>query len=162
MLGGLGPYEDIPPGPDDLQPELFDFFGFGQQGPDPNPHLTPHQQSPEPAHEGQEGGWGLRPQGPGAHAQQDAEIVHAIPAAQPLNFDLNQPLEQVDDDLGVVENVFPGFFQPPHQPVEPMEEDIIVASSDSKGGAAMCPFKWQKSSKMSLFSSPWTMVFPCS
>jgi hypothetical protein len=49
MLGGLGPNEDIPPGPDDLQLELFDFFGFGQQGPGPNPHL---QQNPEPAHEG--------------------------------------------------------------------------------------------------------------
>jgi hypothetical protein len=93
MLGGLGHDEDIPSGPDDLQPELFDFFGFGQQGPGPNPHLQPHQQLPEPAHEGQEGGWGLWPQGPGAQAQQDAEIVQAIPAAQPLNFDLNQPLE---------------------------------------------------------------------
>jgi hypothetical protein len=29
MLGGLGPDEDIPLGPNDLQPELFDFFGFG-------------------------------------------------------------------------------------------------------------------------------------
>jgi hypothetical protein len=30
MLGGLGPDEDIPPGPDDIQPHFFDFFGFGQ------------------------------------------------------------------------------------------------------------------------------------
>jgi hypothetical protein len=35
--------------------------------------------------------------------------VQAIPAAHPLNFDLNQPLEQVDGDLGVVENL-PGPF----------------------------------------------------
>jgi hypothetical protein len=60
--------------------------------------------------------------------------VQAIPAAYPLNFYLNQPLEQVDDDLGVVEN-FPGPLQPPQQPAEPMDEDIIVASSDSEGGA---------------------------
>jgi hypothetical protein len=29
MLGGLGPDEDITLGPNDLQPDLFDFFGFG-------------------------------------------------------------------------------------------------------------------------------------
>jgi hypothetical protein len=129
MLGGLGPDEDIPPGPDDLQPEFFDFFGFGQQGHGPAHHLQSQQQPPEPAHDLHDGGWGLWPQGPGDQAQQDAEIVQAIPEAQPLNFDLNQPLEQVDDDLGVVENI-PGLFQPPQQPVEPMDEDIIVASSD--------------------------------
>jgi hypothetical protein len=38
-------------------------------------------------------GWGLWPQGQAEQAQQDAEIVQAILAAQPLNFDLNQPLE---------------------------------------------------------------------
>jgi hypothetical protein len=58
-----------------------------------------------------------------------------------LNFDLNQPMEQIDDDMGVVENVFPGFFQAPQQPVKPMEEDIIVASSDSEGGAENVPIQ---------------------
>jgi hypothetical protein len=58
-----------------------------------------------------------------------------------LNFDLNQPLEQIDDDMGVVENVFPGFFQAPQQPVKPMEEDTIVASSDSEGGAENVPIQ---------------------
>jgi hypothetical protein len=33
MLGINATDEDVPPGPDDLQPEFFDFFGFGQ------PHL---------------------------------------------------------------------------------------------------------------------------
>jgi hypothetical protein len=41
----------------------------------------------------------------------------------------------------VVGNVFLGFFQPPQQPVEPMEEDIIVASSDSEGGAENVPIQ---------------------
>jgi hypothetical protein len=57
-----------------------------------------------------------------------------------LNFDLNQPLEHVDDDLGVVENIS-GLFQPPQQPVELMDEDIIVASSDSEGGAENVPIQ---------------------
>jgi hypothetical protein len=140
MLGGLGPDEDIPPGPDDLQPEFFDFFGFGQPGHGPALHLQPQHQQPKPAQDLQDGGWGLWPQGPGDQAHQDAEIVQAIPATQPLNFDLNQPLEQVDDDLGVVENI-PGLFQPPQQPAEPMDEDIIVASSDSEGGAENVPIQ---------------------
>jgi hypothetical protein len=142
MLGGLGPDEDIPPGPDDLQPHFFDIFGFGQPGhglafqlqPQQQQPRQPEQQQPGPAHDIQGEGWGLWPQGQDEQAQQDAVIVQAIPAAQLLNFDLNQPLEQVDDDLGVVEN-FPGPLQPPQQPAEPMDEDIIVASSDSEGGA---------------------------
>jgi hypothetical protein len=140
MLGGLGPDEDIPPGPDDIQPQFFDFFGFGQPGHGPAFQLQPQQQHPGPAqqqhpgpaHELQGAGWGLWPQGQEDQAHQDAVIVQAIPAAQPLNFDLNQPLEQVDDDLGVVEDI-PGILQPPQQLAEPMEEDIIVASSDSEG-----------------------------
>jgi hypothetical protein len=55
-----------------------------------------------------------------------------------LNFDLNQPLDQIDDDLGVVEDI-PGHLQPPQQPAQPMEEDIIVASSDSEGGPEIVP-----------------------
>jgi hypothetical protein len=75
MLGGLGPDEDIPPGPYDLQPEFFDFFGFRQPGHGPAHHLQPQQQQPEPPHDLQDGGWGLWPQGPGDQVQQDAEIV---------------------------------------------------------------------------------------
>jgi hypothetical protein len=56
-----------------------------------------------------------------------------------LNFDLNQPLDQIDDDLGVVKDI-PWLLQPPQQPAEPMEEDIIVASSDSEGGPENIPF----------------------
>jgi hypothetical protein len=140
MLGGLDPDEDIPPGPDDLQPEFFDFFGFGQPGHGPVFHLQPQQQQPGPAQDLQGGGWTLWPQGQDDQAHQDVEIVQAIPAAQPFNFDLNQPLEQVDDDLGVVENI-PGLFQPPQQPAEPMDEDIIVASSDTEGGAENVPIQ---------------------
>jgi hypothetical protein len=91
----------------------------------------PHQQQPGPAHDVQGEGWGLWPQGLDAQAQQVA--VQPIPAAHPLDIDLNQPLELLDNDLGVVENV-PGPLQPPQQPAEAMEEDIIVASSDSEGG----------------------------
>jgi hypothetical protein len=89
-------------------------------------------------HELQGAGWGLWPQGQEDQAQQEVVIVQAIPAAQPLNFDLNQPLDQIDDDLGVVEDI-PGQLQPPQQPAEPMEEDIIVASSDSEGGPEIAP-----------------------
>jgi hypothetical protein len=146
MLGGLGPDEDIPPGPDDIQPHFFDFFGFGQPGHGPAFQLQPQQQNhgpaqqqhPGPVHELQGAGWGLWPQGQEDQAQQEAVIVQAIPAAQPLNFDLNQPLDQIDDDLGVVEDI-PGHLQPPQQPAEPMEEDIIVASSDLEGGPEIAP-----------------------
>jgi hypothetical protein len=41
MLGGLDPDEDIPPGPDDIQPHFFDFFGFGQPGHGPAFQLQP-------------------------------------------------------------------------------------------------------------------------
>jgi hypothetical protein len=140
MLGGLGPDEDIPLGPDDLQPEFFDFFGFGQPGHGPAFQLQPQQQQPGPAHDLQGGGWALWPQGQDEQAHQDVQIVQAIPTAQPLNFDLNQPLKQVDDDLGVVENI-PGLLQPPQQPAKPMDEDIIVASSDSEGGAENVPIQ---------------------
>jgi hypothetical protein len=37
MLGALGADEDLPPRLDDLNPEIFDFFGYGQQGQDPRP-----------------------------------------------------------------------------------------------------------------------------
>jgi hypothetical protein len=40
--------------------------------------------------------------------------------------------------LGVVDDI-PGILQPPQQPAEPMEEDIIVASSDSEGGPENVP-----------------------
>jgi hypothetical protein len=142
MLGGLGPDEDIPPGPDDIQPHFFDFFGFGQPGHGSAFQMQPQQQQPGqleqqqpgPAHVVPGEGWGIWPQGLDAQAQQDAVFVQPIPAAHPLNIDLNQPLEQLDNDLGVVENV-PGPLQPPQHPAEPMDEDIIVASSDSEGGA---------------------------
>nr|TKW12232.1 hypothetical protein SEVIR_5G023600v2 [Setaria viridis] len=32
MLGAFAVDEDQPPGPDDIQPQIFDFFGFGQPG----------------------------------------------------------------------------------------------------------------------------------
>jgi hypothetical protein len=36
-LGGVPPDEDIPPnGPNDIQPTLFEFFGFGQPGQGPH------------------------------------------------------------------------------------------------------------------------------
>jgi hypothetical protein len=171
MLSDLGPDEDIPPGPDDLQPHFFDFFGFGQPGHGPAFQMQPQQQQPGQPEQQQPGpahgipgeGWGLWPQGLDEQAQQDADIVQAIPAVYPLNFDLNQPLEQVDDDLGVVEN-FPGPLQLPRQPAEPMDEDIIVASSDSEGALSSnwhLNSNWQQSSKRSMSSSLWKMVLPC-
>jgi hypothetical protein len=111
MLGALSADEDFPPDPDDLQPEMFDFFWLWiarpwQQGP-----FNPQQQEGQPVEEGQEGGWGLWPQGPAnAQANQpNQQVILDIPvqlAQQPLGFDLNEPLQPLDDDLGVVENVF--------------------------------------------------------
>jgi hypothetical protein len=59
MLGGMGGDEDVPPGPDNINPEMFDFFGFGQPGPGPIQGF-PDQ---EPADgDGNVEGWGLWPQ----------------------------------------------------------------------------------------------------
>jgi hypothetical protein len=44
----------------------------------------------------------------------------------------------------VVGNVSPDFFQAPQQPLEPMDEDVIVASSDSEEGAENVPIQFEK------------------
>ncbi|CAN6177579.1 unnamed protein product [Urochloa humidicola] len=58
MLGAHGGDEDQPPGPDDVQPQLFDFFGFGQ------PRNAPQQPNPNAAPADNADGWGLWPQAP--------------------------------------------------------------------------------------------------
>lgn len=66
MLGGAPPDEDQPPIDDDLQPNMFDFFGFGQPGNGPNGGGVPFQQEGEGNNEAAPGaqpleavGWGL-------------------------------------------------------------------------------------------------------
>jgi hypothetical protein len=56
MLGALPVDEDFPPDPDDLQPDMFDFFGYGQQGFGQQGHgpFHPQQQDDHPIEEGQE------------------------------------------------------------------------------------------------------------
>jgi hypothetical protein len=49
MLGGLAADEDLPRGPNDIQPDMFDFFGFGQQGQGP---FHPHQHNDPSVPEG--------------------------------------------------------------------------------------------------------------
>lgn len=57
MLGEQAPDEDEPPnGPDDVNPNLFDFFGYGQQGQGPAPLANPEADAPNAE------GWGLWPE----------------------------------------------------------------------------------------------------
>jgi hypothetical protein len=59
-------------------------------------------------------------------------------AVQPFDFDLNQPLEPLDDDLSIVDDL-EAIEQNPPLNIEPMEEDIIVAISDFQGVEAPLP-----------------------
>jgi hypothetical protein len=69
MLGVNAADEDVPPGPDDLQPEFFDFFGFGQPHLEPVPVNEPNEQNMEVQQDAQ-GVWGLWPEQPGNQNEQ--------------------------------------------------------------------------------------------
>nr|TKW22691.1 hypothetical protein SEVIR_4G244800v2 [Setaria viridis] len=120
MLGG-GPADEGQP-PDDVEPTLFGFFGYGQpsanaaNNPNVPNQLVNQEQAPQ---------WGLWPDGPQAegdgpfigpqeaHEDPDVPIIQALPAPilannapadnAPglLNIDLNMA---IDDDLGGIEN----------------------------------------------------------
>jgi hypothetical protein len=122
MLGVNVADEEGPPGPDDLQPEFFDFFGFGQ------PHLEPIPKNEQNMEEQQDvqGAWGLWPEHPAnQNEQQGLNVQHEVA------FDLNEPGEAPLEDPGLVDNV-PGHVDEP-LPQHMVDEDVIVASSDSEG-----------------------------
>jgi hypothetical protein len=125
MLGVNAADEDVPPGPDDLQPEFFDFFGFGQPHLEPVPVNEPNEQNMEVQQDAQ-GVWGLWPEQPANQNEQQGLNVH-----QEVAFDLNEPGEAPLEDPGLVENV-PGHVDDPW-PQHLIDEDVIVASSDSEG-----------------------------
>jgi hypothetical protein len=72
-----------------------------------------------------QGAWGLWPEQPANQNEQQGLNVQ-----EEVVFDLNEPGEAPLDDPGLVENV-PGHVDPLPQHV--IEEDVIVASSDSEG-----------------------------
>jgi hypothetical protein len=118
MLGINAADEDVPPGPDDLQPELFDFFGFGQPHLGNAPVNEPNEHNNMDVQQDAQGAWGLWPDQPVNQIEQQAV------------FDLNEPGEAPLEDPGLVENV-PRLVDPVPQHV--VEEDVVVASSDSEG-----------------------------
>jgi hypothetical protein len=74
--------------------------------------------------------------------QSEQQIVQALPAyqpQQPLTFDLNEPLQPSEDDMGVVDNIFMVLGYAPQQQPATMKEDVILASSDSEGVAENLP-----------------------
>lgn len=145
MLGALPVDEDDPPNDhDDINPNAFDFFGFGQPGngpvfgPPPDPAVGPHAD-----------GWGLWPdqhnpdqeQPPNQHLNLGAAGVgNVLPEEDFLeindhlqgagaHFDLNIPLQ---GDLGELEDnpdLVPAFVEAPVQVIVPQQ--VIEASSDS-------------------------------
>ncbi|KAG2571336.1 hypothetical protein PVAP13_7KG009600 [Panicum virgatum] len=93
LLGGGPPDEEDPPnGPDDLQPHLFEFFGFGQPG--HGPHANPPENVNQPM---EVEGWGLWPEHQPVIGPQPGEPfleVNDLVQPQENGIDLNEPLEE--------------------------------------------------------------------
>ncbi|CAN6177127.1 unnamed protein product [Urochloa humidicola] len=128
MLGGGPGDEDQPPAPDDLDPSLFHFFGFGQPGQGANNQVGDDHMNVEGGQqEGMAGnlqnnevqGWGNWPDGPQGQQLPEPFIGPMPPPHQQpgvpffelndlqqqegngngIGFDLNQPMEE---DLGSI------------------------------------------------------------
>lgn len=65
--------------------------------------------------------------------------ILAQPAQQPLDFDLNEPLEPLEDDLGMVDNIFQVLGNALQLQPLIMDEDVIVAYNDSEGAPEDIP-----------------------
>jgi hypothetical protein len=72
MLGINAADEDVPPAPDDLQPELFDFFGFGQPHLGNAPVNEPNEHNNMDVQQDAQGAWGLWPDQPVNQNEQQA------------------------------------------------------------------------------------------
>ena len=96
MLGGGAQDEEMPPGPDDIQPNFFQFFGFGQPGNGPNGQLGFHENrvNQVPLGDNNIGGdnqaenWGIWPNDQSPVAQ--VPVAHVPVAQQPVG--LEQPI----------------------------------------------------------------------
>ena len=124
LLGGGPPDEEDPPnGPDDVQPQLFEFFGIRQPG--HGPHANPvdsgnqvadnnvavnenEQENNQDNQPMEAEGWGLWPEqqldGPAIGPQPGEPFLEMNDLAQQQEnaFDLNEPLEE---DLGGIEEL---------------------------------------------------------
>jgi hypothetical protein len=92
------------------------------------PHLEPIAENDQNMAEQQDvqGAWGLWPEEPAnQNGQQGLNVQHEVA------FDMNEPGEAPLEDPGLVENM-PGHLEEP-LPQNMVEEDVIVASSDSEG-----------------------------
>lgn len=165
VLGEQAPDEDNPPDVD-VNPNLFDFFGYGQHGQGPAPPAEPDN---APNAEG----WGLWPQpdnqapqhGPHQPMNQQLQPQDQGPIAGEPFLELNdllQPMEEqfdlnmaLDDDLGGLDDLAPLDHDMAENPnldlnnVEP-PEDIIAVSSPSSMAASPPLFDLNKPTEVDV------------
>lgn len=148
LLGAQPVDEDDPPNDqDNLNPDVFDFFGYGQPGqgpvfgPPPNPDIGP-----------QVDGWGLWPQPQNQHAQQEQQLMNqqilgnegvladgalieqnVLLQGEVADFDLNVPMQEELGELDELPDLIP--VPVPNQEEAPIQEDIIEASSASSASS---------------------------
>ncbi|CAN6223988.1 unnamed protein product [Urochloa humidicola] len=152
MLGGGPGDENQPPGPDDLQPNFFEFFGFGQPGNGPaaaNHQQQNNQAQVQQAHNADAAeGWGQWPDNqhqaqnplPGEpflevnDIMPNGNVAGADIAGDNIDFDLNEP---PPEDLGGIEDLVQIGPQPLQDQLDvAMEEQIIddgLSSSEELG-----------------------------
>nr|TKW29201.1 hypothetical protein SEVIR_3G380600v2 [Setaria viridis] len=152
-LLGVGPEDENQP-PDEVDPHMFDFFGYGQPSNAGNHNMPGAMPVHAPAQQ-----WGLWPEGPqgqnnapfiGPQLPPEVPIVQALPANQEqqvppqddnhdalvqevnpngLDFDLNMAL---DDDLGGIDNLIQAADNQGAD--DPMEDNMqIIDGTDSSG-----------------------------
>lgn len=138
MLGGGAQDEEIPPGPDDLQPNLFDFFGYGQPGHGPNAMqgFQGQQVNQVDDHIDEIGnavaGWGIWPNAPNQMAQQQDIELNAQPIPGEPFLELNDIINEANNNNPVDLNF------PPPEDLGGLDEYIpepdIIMAEDQGGG----------------------------
>jgi len=145
--------EDDPPnGPDDMQPNLFEFFGFGQPGNVPNaappgPQAAHANDAAPDANDDANHNQKLEAEGRGLWPKPEVNAVNPLGAGEAFiemndlianegpEIDLNEPLE---DDLGGIDDLIQIADEMDAQPnFGPHPEDVIdaglMSDSDSEG-----------------------------
>lgn len=105
LLGGGPQDENLPPGPDDLNPNIFDFFGYGQQGNEPNGQHGFHDQQMNQNQNAVQGAPG------GGQDDAPMEVEGNVAAGWGLCPDVQPPLVQQNEMVPIVAP------QPEHGPV---------------------------------------------